>query len=130
MDIERLKEFAKLTTQKEEFKIELNRIQQRLKDLDEPIQDMLLDNGIDRITIDGRTIFIRSDVWAKVLSSKEEVVTALREAELDEYVVTGFNTQSISAYIREQLASGEPLPKALNGHLTSTEVLSVRSTKA
>ena len=127
MDTEILKEFVALETEKAKLKSRLGEIDLRRADLSDSIKDSLLDEGIDKITIHGRTIFLKKTIWAKIESTREEVIEALKKANLEEYVTTGFNSQSLSAYIRNQVESGEPLPEELNGHIKADEVITIRS---
>jgi len=130
MDTDRLKEFAELEGEKAEIKNRLNEITRRLEVIGPELLDDMIDDGIQNINISGRAVHIRKDIWAKVESTKEQVVKALKESGLEEYVTVGFNHHSISSYIRHQVEAEEPLPDPLKGHLSANTVLSVRSTKA
>jgi len=130
MDTEGLKEFAELEEEKAQLKNRLNEIDRREEVLADVLKDGMIDAGIKSINIAGRTIFIRTDIWAKILTSKEELVGALKESDLGEYVSIGVNHQSMSAYVRNQLESEEPFPDPLKKHLGHSEVHSLRSKKA
>ena len=127
MDTEILKEFVELDKEKSDLEARLDVVKQRKADISISILDSMIDAGIDQIKMHGRTIFIHSQTWAKIESTKEEVINALKEANLSEYVVTGYNSQSLSAYVRNQIESGEPLPEALKGHISADKKTSVRS---
>ena len=130
MDTEGLKEFAELESEKAELKNRLDEIDRREEVLAGYLKDLMIDAGIKSINIAGRTIFIRTETWAKTLTSKEELIEALKASDLDEYVSVGVNHQSISAYVRNQLESEEPFPEPLKKHLGHSIVQKLRSTKA
>ena len=130
MDTEGLQEFAILESEKAELKNRLDEIDRREEALAGTLKDLMIDAGIKSINIAGRTIFIRTDIWAKTLTSKEELIGALKDSGLGEYISVGVNHQSISAYVRNQLESEEPFPAPLQKHLGHSEVSSLRSKKA
>jgi len=130
MDIEIFKELVALDEEKANLNKRLGEITARRADIETFIVDQMVDSGIDKITINGRTLSISSMKWAKIESTREQVIAALKEAGLEEYVTIGFNSQSLSAYIRNQLESGEPLPPELNGHVGVDTKIGVRSNKA
>ena len=130
MDISIIKELVTLDKEKAELDSRLDEIKQRRADIATVVEDMMIDAGIDKITIDGRTVHIASQIWAKVESTKEQVINALKEAGLEEYITVGYNSQSLSAYVRNELEANQELPEALRGHLGHSTKTYVRSTKA
>jgi hypothetical protein len=81
----------------------------------------MLSEGIDKISIRdpkyrGLTLFIRTDVW-EGHTTKEEAIQALKDAGLEDMVKPDFNSQRLSAYIREQEAEGKELPEAFEGKI-------------
>ncbi len=99
MNIAQLKEFVGLETAKRRLEAELNLTKQKLDDLKEALIPQFLEDGIQKTTVDGRTVSIVTDVRPAMVNGREEVVKALRAEGLDQYI--GVNHQSFGAYVRE-----------------------------
>ena len=130
MDTKGLKEFAELEEEKAQLNNRLDEIDRRKKVINDTLIDSMVDAGIKSINISGRTVFIRTDVWAKTLTTKEELIGALKDSDLGEYITVSVNHQSISAYVRNQIESKEPFPAPLKKHLGHSTIHSLRSKKA
>ena len=124
-----MKRYAKLEKAKAALSAAMDRVEAKLEPLREAVTDELIDAGIEKMTVDGRTIFIKHDIWAKLLKTRADAIKALKEAELDEYVAENFNMNSLSAYVREKIKNGEPLPKAFDGIIGASHVDKARSVK-
>lgn len=82
----------------------------KLSELEPIIQEQLQKAGIDRISKNGITIYIERKLWAKV-PDKEAAVERLKATDLAHYVEEKFNSNAISAYVRElEGLIGEMLP--------------------
>ena len=66
---------------------------------------MFIEDGVPSMTVevDGakRTLSIYPDVYASPASDREEVVDALKQSELGQYVAENYNTNSLTAFVRE-----------------------------
>ena len=111
----------------------MKEVKERIKEV-EPIKEVVLDemtqNEVSNIRIDGRTIYVQSQIWGRKKAPNETIVKALRDAGLQDFVSEGFNMVSISAFIREKVKNGEKLPPQFEGVLEANEVFSVRSRAA
>ena len=130
IDIRLLKRFAKLEKARAALSAAMDRIDAKLDPTREAVTDALIDAGVDRMTVEGRTIFIKHDIWAKLLKGRKEAIEALKKAELEEYVAENFNMNSLSAYVREKIKNGEPLPKSFDGIIDASHVYKARSVKS
>jgi hypothetical protein len=99
MNIAQLKEFVSLEAQKRRLDAELNLTKQKLDELKDALIPQFIEDGIQRTTVDGRTVSIVTEVRPSMVNGREEVVKALRAEGLDQYI--GVNHQSFGAYIRE-----------------------------
>lgn len=141
-----VKEFVSLEKEKRDLSARLKTVQARLNELDGSIQGEFLTDGIQSINIDGRTVYLHRDVYASPKdSNRAAVVEALEASGLGQYVKRDYNAQSLTAYVREQLAAAEEyaaaeervitepaeaLPPALAAVLNVSTVFSVSSRKA
>lgn len=90
------------------------------------ILDRWADEGVDSMRVDGKTVSLRRQVYARVLD-REHVAAALQEAGLGHLLTP--NTNTLSAWLREKEEAQEPLPPSLEGIVGTYErfSLSVRN---
>src|SRR5579885_705997 len=105
MNLEPLREFVSLENHKRDLNADLKATQQRLDELEGTIIPMFIEAGVPAMTVevDGakRTLSIYPDVYASPLNDREEVVGALKESELGQYVAENYNTNSLTSFVRE-----------------------------
>lgn len=119
--------YAELATQKQEAERHLNSIKEEMKALEERVLRYFQNKGIDRVAANGRTVYIKRELWAgrDEGADADEIGAALLEAGLGEYFPNRVNWQSLSAFCRELDASGESLPEPLVGKVKVTEQFKV-----
>jgi hypothetical protein len=130
LNISLMKRYAKLEKAKAALSAAMDRVEAKLEPLREAVTDELIDAGIEKMTVDGRTIFIKHDIWARLLKGKPEAIKALKEAGLEEYIAENFNMNSLSAYVREKINNNESLPKEFDGIIGESHVYKARSVKS
>ncbi len=106
-------EYARLTLRDRRLKTERSAIGRRLAELEQALIEDMTEMGVDSLkhAATGKTIRIDSKLWAKYEFEGEKPTDEERAAAgqaliasgLDQYVVPSFNTNSVSAYFREQL---------------------------
>lgn len=105
MNMEPLREFVSLETRKKELDADLKATKQRLDELEQQIIPMFVEEGVPSMTVEAdgvkRTLSIYPDVYASPLNDREEVVDALKQAGLDQYVAENYNTNSLTSFVRE-----------------------------
>ena len=110
MDINILRQYKEKREEKAKLSEQLKMIEGEIKLLEDMIINNFADEGIKSINVDGKTITTSSQIWAKIApDKKEEAKHILRELGLDSIIT--LNYQSLSAYIREIVKSGEELPE-------------------
>jgi hypothetical protein len=105
MNMEPLREFVSLETLKKKTDTELKAIKQRLDQLEEVILAQFIEAGVPSMSVevDGvtRTLSMYQDVYASPRNDREEVVCALRQSELGQYVAENYNANSLTSFVRE-----------------------------
>jgi len=105
MNMEQLREFVSLENRKRDLDAELKATNQKLDQLEDLIIPQFVEAGVPSIavTVDGitRTLSINPDVYASPLNDRAEVAAALKASELGQYVAENYNSNSLSAYVRE-----------------------------
>ena len=102
-----------------------------LKILEEQILTNLAREGVGSLKVAGMTLFVKSQRWARAKDGdKERAIAALREIGLEDFVAEGFNTNTISAWLREQVRDENEIPEAFTEAFTTTETFTLGSRKS
>jgi hypothetical protein len=101
MNMQQVKEFVCLEKRKRDLDAELKAVKQQLDDLSEALVPQFLNEGIDKVTADGRTVKIVQQVVASPVNGRRDVVDALKASELGQYVGENYNDQSVRGYVNE-----------------------------
>lgn len=131
MDMELAREYAAAIGYKKKLEEQLGSIKDKIARLEDAVMNMMQEEQLDRLPInlgiDTITLFIHRQLWAKPKDGdKERVVRTLKDVGLGDLVAESYNTNSLSAYVREQLANGEDLEPELADVIDINEVASVR----
>ena len=131
-----IKRFAGLTASKKRCEEELRAIKDEMSSLEPAVLSELLENQVDRVPMttdegDRITLFIHRQAWARpVDGDKDLVVKTLKRCGLSDLVSESYNTNSLSAYIRERLANGHDLQPTLKAVIRVDEVTSIRGKRS
>jgi len=102
MNNELIKGYVCLADRKKELDAELKRVGHDLKEMTEKVIDEIHNAGFESVTIDGRKVTIKEDLYARARGEDHELVAALRASGLEQYVAPeSYNESSISKYVRE-----------------------------
>jgi len=101
MNMEQLKEFVCLENRKRDLDAELKGVKAKLDELEEALVPQFIEAGLTKATVDGRTVSLAQEIYASPLDGRERVVEALKASELAQYVSENYNTNSLSAFVRE-----------------------------
>jgi vacuolar-type H+-ATPase subunit I/STV1 len=124
MNMQQLRGFVSLENRKKDLDAELKSVKQQLDDLEEALVPQFIEDGVQRMTVDGRTVSIQQDVYASPLNDREDVVDALKQSELGQYVAENYNTNSLTAFVREVKRDVELRAQSENRMYTEDDVRS------
>ena len=129
MNLDRLKRFVELKNKLKDFEAITDTLKDEVKVLEAAIIEDFATTGIDKITINGQTIFIQKQIWAKV-EDKQKAIDMLKASEYyNHYVYETYNTQQISAVIREYLKNGDEIPPEFKDVIGYSETFNIKVTK-
>lgn len=129
MNMDRLKRFVELKNHQKELDTQIDTIKDELKTLEAAIIEDFATAGIDKITINGQTIFIQKQIWAKV-EDKQKAIDMLKASEYyNHYVYETYNVQQISAVIREYIKNGDEIPPEFKDVIGYSETFNIKVTK-
>jgi hypothetical protein len=115
-EYESFREFARLTRRKRQLVVDLKQIEGKLDVLQYQLRDYLGEEGWEKVTVDGFTIFLRRQLYVRHrdFCTASDVVDALKRNQMGHFVKEQYNVATLSKHIREleelhkeQLNSGE-----------------------
>lgn len=123
-----LKQYKIKRERKTKLQEELRGLEEEIGLLEGTIIDTFIDLGINSIDIDGKRISTTSQIWARVEPGMKEAAKKMLEEQGLGFLIS-FNHQSLSAYVREIVKSGEDLPVEFDGIISFYDRLGLRLTK-
>lgn len=131
MNTDELKRFVSLEERRRQLEAEIDTIKAEASELEGRLLPQFEQAGMERVSIDGRTVYIERKLWAKAKEGdKPAVCKALKRCRLGDYVEETFNTNSLSAYVRELDREGRKMPPSLAAVLEVSEVFKLRTRRS
>lgn len=131
MNTEELKRFVALEERRRQLETEVDSIKAEAAELEGRLLPQFEQSGMERVAIDGRTVYVERKLWAKAKDGdKPSVCKALKRCRLGDYVEETFNTNSLSAYVRELDREGRQMPPSLVAVLDVSEVFKLRTRRS
>lgn len=148
MDTSSIKRLAELQQLKQDREAELEVIKQDMKQLESEVMEAFLDEGLQKMTVTiqtesgqtvDRTLYLHRQLWAGYRqneegSGKQQLTAGLEEAGLSDLVKKDFNTNKLSAWLREfDEESDDPetirakLPESVQDKIKISEVYQIKS---
>ena len=119
---DKVRKYVELDKRKKELKLELGYIQRDLDNLEEDVLEAFIEEGVDKITVAGRSVSPKAQIWVSPRDGDYEAACeALEAVGLGQFTGKRFNTQMVSSYVREVLGEGGQLPSVLAEALKITE---------
>jgi hypothetical protein len=112
MNMQPIKRYVCLENRKRELDTELKLITKQLIDIEREVVQEFLNDGVDKITADGRTLKIVPEVFASPVEDRWAVVEALKKAGLDQYIPQNYNDAQLRSFVKD--IAGEILSQAEN----------------
>ena len=131
MNTDELKRFVALEDRRKQLEAEVESIKAEASELEGLLLPQFEQSGMERVSIDGRTVYVERKLWAKAKDGdKPAVCKALKRCRLGDYVEETFNSNSLSAYVRELDREGRHLPPSLVSVLEVSEVFKLRTRRS
>jgi hypothetical protein len=131
MNTDELKRFVALEERRRQLEAEIDSIKAEAADLEQRLLPQFEQSGMERVAIDGRTVYVERKLWASAKNGdKQALCKALKRARLSEFVQETFNSQSLSALVREWDRDGRPMPPSLREVLEVSEVFKLRTRRS
>lgn len=123
-----LQKFIETSKLKKELEARLKDATSDLKEYEEHMLEYFEEMGVESISSGDTTVYLHRQLWARAKDgNKEAVIAALKGTELEDMVQETFNTNTLSAWVRECERDGRAIPDALKDSLSIVEDFSVRA---
>jgi hypothetical protein len=135
MDMKLAKQVATLIAEKRGLEDSLRAVKDQIAKLEPELLNMLMEEQMDRlhVTVGDQkiTLYIHRIMWAKPKDGdRETVVATLKRCGMSDFVTESYNSNSLSAYVRERLSNGTQLQPTLSDALNLEEVVSIRGRRS
>jgi hypothetical protein len=135
MDMNLAKQVATLIAEKRKLEDSLRAVKDQIAEREPTLLNELIEEQMDRlhVTVDGEriTLYIHKIMWAKPRGrDRELVVKTLKSCGMSDFVTENYNSNSLSAYVRERLSNGTQLQPTLAAALELEEVVSIRGRRS
>ena len=120
--------FKKRAERKRELEASLREVKNQMAAEQEPLRDELAESGLRSAKLeDGSTIYIHRSVFVGAKDTDyDRACDAVADAGMGEFVQRRFNSNTISAWYREQTANGDTIPSDLEDTLDVAEKINLR----
>ena len=103
MDVTLVKQFAELKRQEADLRGQLETVEKARKLLEQQVIDAYAEAGVQKLTVDGATVYLRRDVYPSYPQGKEAAVALLAADPAHQDIVQQtINHQTVCALLREQ----------------------------
>lgn len=133
----KIKNFIRLLKEKKELAKQVKENQTAIDWIEPEIRHYFGDEGIERMTKDGLTIYIKRNLFAAIKKDGdglsvpvEECIKALKVAGLSLYTEEKVRMQTLTTYFKELDEMDLPMPDALEGKFEVKEIFKMASRKA
>ena len=124
-----LAKFAELDQRQKELNTERNRVLEEIAAIEAQVLEELVTSGVSSVKLaNGLTVRAASQIWAKI-HDKGKAVEILKACGYEDFVTETFNSNQLSAVLRELIHTGEGLPPEFEGVIEANEVFKPRTTK-
>jgi hypothetical protein len=127
VDTENLQEFVDLENDRRDLELRLKQIKERRQELEEKLLSQFEESGVQSMRVNGMTVYMHRQLWANHNGDKETTVQALRASGLGDMIYETFNSQTLSAWVREMEDIDTEIPEAVRPHLKLSERFSIRT---
>lgn len=124
-------ELAELKDRKKALNDELKDVNDRIEEVEEQLASKMVEEEIQSFQRSGRTFYVTTKVFANAVPERRtELFVWLKENGFGDMVQETVNSQTLVAWVREQLADSDQLPEGLDELINVYEKTTVGVRKA
>lgn len=103
MNTELFRQYLALKDRRATLESEVEEIKDKMLMLTDQIMNELIDNGVDNIKVDGRTIYPKKQLYASASRLTDQLKTELEREGATDLIEEKINGNRLSAFIREYM---------------------------
>lgn len=135
MNLNLAKQVGELIARKRSLEDDLRAVKDEIAALEPELLNEFTESQMDRIQVpvdnEKVTLYIHRQLWAKPKDGdRAAVISTLKRCGLADFVQENYNSNTLSAYVRERLANGEQLQPTLDSVIEAEEVVSIRGRRS
>jgi hypothetical protein len=119
LDTDAYKNYITLCKQRASINDELKFVEEEIKQMAPMLIEQLLQNDMTKVTIDGKTVHIRSQKWAKI-PNKEKAIKILIQEGYSDYIKPTYNSSQVSRLLRDLDDNEQDPPASFAGVIDFT----------
>lgn len=123
--LEKVKRIVAIKNQLDELDAQMKALKAEYDKLEPEVIEYMTSEGIQNLAVDGRTVYVKRQIWASVNKENPFALDILRDNGLGDFIEEKVNSQRISAYVREFEKAGDEIPAWCHEALNITEKYSV-----
>lgn len=127
--LETIKELVRLKKEIKDLEAQAEELKSRFSIIEPAVISFMEQSGMQKITVDSRTVFIKRQLWASLNKEIPDALQIMKDAGAGDFIKETVNTMTMSAYVREQEKEGT-IPEWCNKALSVTEKFNVGIRKA
>jgi len=114
LNIDEYQNYIDLHEKKDKLETELKAVKKEIESYQKGLIENLINNNMKKLSVNGKTAYIRSQIWAKI-NDKQKAIDALIAEGYDDYVKPTYNSHQVSKLLRELDEREEALPPTFVG---------------
>lgn len=132
MNTDTLRQYVADKAELAELEARAKRLKAALRLAEQDVLQELSHAGAQRITIDGKTLYVRQELYASVKKGvdPDDAMKVLDDLDLSEFHKERITLQSVSAWIRERRANNEEIPTEIHAVFNAEPVFRVGVTSS
>lgn len=135
MNLNLAKKVGELIARKRSLEEDLRAVKDEIATLEPELLNEFTECQMDRLQVpvgnEKVTLYIHRQLWAKPKDGdRQAVISTLKTCGLSDFVTENYNSNTLSAYVRERLANGDQLQPTLDSVIEAEEVVSIRGRRA
>lgn len=132
MDTDTLRQYVADKAELDLLDAKVKRLKSALRLAEQDVLAELSHAGAQRITLGGKTLYVRQDLYASVKKDVDpaEAMKVLDDLDLSEFYKERITLQSVSAWIREKRKNDEEIPEAIKAVFNAEPVFRVGVTSS
>lgn len=117
MDADKVAEYIAKKLEIKDLKSKTKKLEDETAEIEAELLPQFKESGMDRMTIQGRTVWLDRKVWASAGGDMPRLVDAMKAAGLEDMVGETVNGNTLSSWVREFDPEGTMSPEEIVGNL-------------